>query len=325
MDRWTRGLGVGLVLVLLDALAVAAPSRGDAAPVMSIGVAPFVGQGGELRDALARTLAHRLAASPDIRVLFPGDLKALAVEDPAAREVRRWAERRQVDVIVVGSEKPFGVGGVTLEIEVRSGHSGAAVERYTAAEDDLAQAIPAVREIAAKILRDLGHEPTPDGAAVEPAPGQLEEDAKEAGFAVGGKGQPVAIYSDELEVTQDSGARHIVFTGNVRVKQGSVALAADRLVAYYARGASSPEYLEASGSVRVRDGNKKARCENAVYYNTERRVLCKGRAVLIQGCDRVRGQEIEFDLEEERVRVLGAASVVLQGEEKPANCDGGFR
>ena len=139
MDSWTRGLGVGLVLVLVDALAVAAPSRGNAAPVMSIGVAPFVGPGGEVRDALARTLAHRLAASPDIRVLFPGDLKALAVKDPAAREVRRWAERRQVDVIVVGSQKPFGVGGVTLEIEVRSGHSGAAVERYTATEDDLAQ------------------------------------------------------------------------------------------------------------------------------------------------------------------------------------------
>jgi lipopolysaccharide export system protein LptA len=323
MNDWARALAAGLALLLVDALAVAAPSPGNAAPVMSVGVAPFVGAGGQVRGALAGILAHQLAESPEIRVVFPEDLKSLAVSQPEAREIRRWAESRQVDVIVVGSEKPFGAGGVKLAIELRSGQSGAAVGRYTAAADDLEYASPAMEEVADKILLDLGHEQSQEGAA--PPQGEFAEDPKQVRFAVVEKGQPVAIYSDELEVTQDSGARHIVFSGNVRVKQGTVTLVADRLDAYYARGGSSPEYLEATGSVRVRDGNKKARCDNAVYHNTDRRVQCKGRAVLVQGCDRVRGQEIEFDLEEERVRVLGAASVVLQGEEQDANCAGGLR
>ena len=37
----------------------------------------------------------------------------------------------------------------------------------------------------------------------------------------------------------------------------------------------------------------------------------RGRAEVLQGCDRVRGEEIEFDLERERIRVTGAASVVI--------------
>ena len=52
-------------------------------------------------------------------------------------------------------------------------------------------------------------------------------------------------------------------------------------------------------------------------------VLCRGRAELTQGCETVRGSEIQFDLVEERVRVIGAASVVLQAGGDGADCEGG--
>ena len=44
-------------------------------------------------------------------------------------------------------------------------------------------------------------------------------------------------------------------------------------------------------------------------------VLCEGQAVLIQGCDEVRGEAIRFDVDQEKVRVIGGASVLLQPEE----------
>lgn len=323
MRRRAISLGLGLFLLHVGAAATAAPDPETAGPVMSIGVSAFVNSDGEAREALAQSLARALSDHPGVRVVFPSQFKDLAVDDPEAREVRRWAERRKADVIVVGQQKLRG-NEIKLDIEVRSGHSGAAVERYELAADDPEAAAQSVRKLAPRILRDLGIRPVEEEVA---AGGNEVGDAKEeegTKFDLGGKGKPVAIQSDELEVTQSSGARHIVFTGNVTVKQGTVTLAADRLDAYYAKGSSRPEYLEATGSVRVRDGNKKARCENAVYHNTDRMVLCKGKAELVQGCDRVRGSEIEFDLEAERVRVLGAASVVLQGEQKPKNCDGGF-
>ena len=300
----------------------AAPPPEKPAAVMSIGVSPFLDRQGAVDGAVSLGLAKSLAANQEIRVVFPEELEALAVEDPEAREVRRWAERRDVGVVVVGQMTSRGKGA-KIDVEVRSGHSGATVERYAVMVDDQQSAPEQVAALAPRILRDLGHATvaaTDSAVSPEPSP-----DPAAAMFALGKKGKPVAIESDELEVTQDDGARHIVFTGNVRVKQGTVTLLADRLDAFYEKGSSRPEYLEATGSVRVEDGNKKARCDNAVYHNTERTVLCKGKAELFQGCDRVRGTEIEFDLEEERVRVLGAASVVLQGDKKSSKCKGGFR
>ena len=315
-------LRVALMLAFVCMGVHAAPPPEKPEAVMSIGVSPFVDRQGAVDGAVSLGLAKSLAANRDIRVVFPEELEALAVEDPEAREVRRWAERREVGVVVVGQETARGKGA-KIEVEVRSGHSGATVERYAVMVDDEQSAPGQVAALAPRILRDLGHAPvsgSESAASPEPSP-----DPAAAMFALGKKGKPVAIESDELEVTQDAGARHIVFTGNVRVKQGTVTLMADRLDAFYEKGSSRPEYLEATGSVRVQDGNKKARCDNAVYHNTERTVLCKGKAELLQGCDRVRGAEIEFDLEEERVRVLGAASVVLQGDKKSSKCKGGFR
>ncbi len=313
---------MALLLPFVCIGAHAAPPPEKPAGVMSIGVSPFVDRQGAADDAVSLGLAKRLAANREIRVVFPEELEALAVEDPEAREVRRWAERRDVAVVVVGQETARGESA-KIDVEVRSGHSGATVERYAVVVDGEQTAPEQVAALAPRILRDLGHTPIlKAGSAVSPAP---TPDPAAAMFALGKKGKPVAIESDELEVTQDAGARHIVFTGNVRVKQGTVTLLADRLDAFYEKGSSRPEYLEATGSVRVEDGNKKARCDNAVYHNTQRTVLCKGKAELFQGCDRVRGTEIEFDLEEERVRVLGAASVVLQGDKKDSKCKGGFR
>jgi lipopolysaccharide export system protein LptA len=70
-------------------------------------------------------------------------------------------------------------------------------------------------------------------------------------------------------------------------------------------------------------GERRASCDTAIFYNEQRRVVCSGHAELKQGCDLVRGEEIQFDLREERVRVVGAASVVIQDREGDGKCNGG--
>ena len=104
--------------------------------------------------------------------------------------------------------------------------------------------------------------------------------------------------------------------------QADIVLHTDELTAYYPPGASQPERLVARGKVRVTQADKRARCDRATYERDTQTVICTGHAEIMQGCDRVRGTEIHFDLDRERVRVLGGPSVVIQpeGDEAKGRC-----
>ena len=52
----------------------------------------------------------------------------------------------------------------------------------------------------------------------------------------------------------------------------------------------------------------------------DQKIFCQGKAEVVQGCDRVRGHEIEFDLARDRVRVTGAASVLIRPEDADGKC-----
>ena len=78
------------------------------------------------------------------------------------------------------------------------------------------------------------------------------------------------------------------------------------------RARASPIVSWPPGPSRSSAGDRKAHCDVATFFNAERRVICRGRAALQQGCDLVRGEEIHFDLENERVLVKGGASVVIR-------------
>jgi len=134
--------------------------------------------------------------------------------------------------------------------------------------------------------------------------------------------EPVSIESDEIEIVDRAGLRHLVFRREVKVVQGDVTLLTDHLEAFYPEGASQPDRLEATGNVRVRQGERSARCESATYLRQEQVIVCRGQAEILRKCDRVRGGEIRFDLERDTVRVVGSASVVLQAK---GECSGGVQ
>jgi lipopolysaccharide export system protein LptA len=267
----------------------------------------------DLAASLSRFLTQRLPNG----VVEPAALDVLREPNPEARDVRAWAEQAGFDAVVFGRTST-GEGGTGLAVDVRSGHSGVTSASYEVTLLAGTDPETAVDGLAESILSGLGYTAPGAPAALAAAP----EEPEGSSLTVLRKGEAISIRSDELEVTQDGDERHLVFSHAVRVEQGDVKLETDRLDAYYKAGESQPDRLVARGSVQVVHGERQARCDTATFYNEERRVTCKGHAELQQGCDLVRGEEIQFDLREERVRVVGAASVVIQGGKVSDGCTG---
>ena len=125
---------------------------------------------------------------------------------------------------------------------------------------------------------------------------------------------PIEIKAEEAEIVNREGGRNLVFKRNVSVRQANVTLLSDYLEATYRKGESEPDRLVARGRVFVDQGERRAKCDRAVYVRSAQQLICTGHAELVQGCDIVRGQSIEFFLGEDRARVEGAASIVIRPE-----------
>lgn len=351
--------GAGVAQAVVD---VSGPARG-------IAVAPFVtttsssGEEAAVPD-VASILAGELTARSSARVITPAELRRddRGIDDPQARDVRRWAEWNDVENVVVGRTARAPRGRLDVAVELRSGHSGAARAEYRLTPESDEDLSGAVERLANLILADLGEEaavvndslpsvaaaapggPSPEGA--EPVGSKdgpvgskdgkdASAESKDSGMGLlpgTSRDEPMSINSEELEVLPEDGGRRLVFSRNVEVMQGDIILHADRLEAVYPQGASQPDLLIASGNVRVSQGDRRARCEEATYERTAHTIVCRGQAEVTQGCDQVRGEEIQFDLGGERVRVVGAASVVIRpdddetGECVPAvSAEGGDR
>ena len=77
--------------------------------------------------------------------------------------------------------------------------------------------------------------------------------------------------------------------------------------------------------MRVTQGDRRASCNEAIYERVEELITCRGKAVVFQGCDQVRGREIEFDLAREIVRVVGQAAVLIHPSDEKGECIGEAR
>ena len=119
---------------------------------------------------------------------------------------------------------------------------------------------------------------------------------------------PVDVEADRIEV-QDRADR-AVFTGNVKVRQGGLALDAGRLTVAYANGGSGVDIqrLDASGGVTVRSASEKARGAFAIYDLNRRLITMLGGVSLEQGPNVVRGGRLVIDLQTGRSTIDGGGS-----------------
>jgi lipopolysaccharide transport protein LptA len=127
--------------------------------------------------------------------------------------------------------------------------------------------------------------------------------------------EPIAINADELDARDQDGTRTLAFRHHVEVHQGPLQLSADMLQAVYVAGESQPRELQARGGVQIREGTRRARCDEARYDRVAQEIVCRGKpAELWDADDRLAGGAISFDLARKSVRVIGGTDVQIQRE-----------
>lgn len=124
--------------------------------------------------------------------------------------------------------------------------------------------------------------------------------------------QPADIDADDVEINFKTGAR--IFNGNVRVIQGTLRIKANKVVAQYKDG----ELVNATAygspaKFRQRPDDKPNDVEGegkVIYVNKKDNSLTlKKNALLKQGYDIARGQEIFYNMANDTLKVKGGAGL----------------
>ncbi len=284
--------------------------------MLGIGVAPFelAAPPGELAPDLSGLLAQRLGTLGVDRVVGPEALGAAPLSAPSDDVVMAWARESQVAVVVVG--RTTRVGSVlNVDLWLRSGASGGVADRYATEISNPEGIEPAIDRLAGLVVKGAATLAASTAARTAPS----TKSSSPFDFAGFDRDAPLTIRSEALDAFQHEGRRQLVFTREVKVTQADLILTADRLEALYPEKSSQPDQLIARGRVVMVRGAREARCQEAIYYRIEGRLVCRGEAELREGGDLVRGQVIEFDVETDRVTVSGGASVLLTPQEDTAH------
>ncbi len=118
---------------------------------------------------------------------------------------------------------------------------------------------------------------------------------------------PVEITADALALDQAAGTA--LFTGAVRVGQGALRLAADRLEVVYAEdaggGTGAIDRMRAQGNVTLTNGVESAEAQAASYAVATGIVEMEGDVLLTQGGNALASERLRID--------LNAGTGVLEG------------
>ena len=139
-------------------------------------------------------------------------------------------------------------------------------------------------------------------------PGKKENQKKGAAPGTGEAGwvdqrQPIDITSDQVETyTKEN---RIVFKGSVIARQRDIVIYADSIETIMVNEGKGIERVIASGNVKVQQGPRVAKCQRAVFHNSEQKVLLTGDPKVWEGENMVSGEEIVFDIAQNRVEVKG--------------------
>ena len=253
---------------------------------------------------------------------------------PAANGIaQRLAASRGLSAVVVGRVTRLG-GRLSVDVRLRSGHSGAVLGTYVA-EVALDEALePAMQSLAEQLVLGALSRSEPEappgpsrvatrppseaviGAGANP-PAPAPQAAREPSpapvpFGLAGNSElPVSIRSGELEASEQDGVRILTFGNVVEAVQGELQLDAQELVARYPQGDKQPSKLEARGDVRVRQQGSEAFCAEASYDREREQIDCQGAARIHYAGDEITGEHMTFDLAGQGLVVDGDAAIRL--------------
>ena len=142
--------------------------------------------------------------------------------------------------------------------------------------------------------------PNPSGEKEKPKK-EASPDLGEAKLA--DTSQPIDIASDRVETYSKENL--IIFRGNVIARQKDVVIYADSIEAVTVGDGKGIERVVASGNVKIQQGLRVANCQKAVFYNLERKIFLTGEPKVWEGENIISGDEIVFDIAQNRVEVKG--------------------
>lgn len=137
-------------------------------------------------------------------------------------------------------------------------------------------------------------------------------------FAAVDRDQPLEITSQQLEVFQEQ--QKSVFIGDVVAEQGEMTLYTDLLTVLF-DGRNDVRRIEADGAVRILDSLRTAHADRAVFDREEETLILSGNAEVVQGENRISGDEIILFIGQNRSLIRskesGRVRAVILPETKP--------
>jgi len=130
---------------------------------------------------------------------------------------------------------------------------------------------------------------------------------------------PVEITSDRLELDQAAGTA--VFSGQVKVGQGTLRLAADRVEVFYDAESTEPtgkvQRMVATGNVTLANGAEAAEADHAVYEVAAGTIAMDGNVLLTQGQNALSSQRLDIDLNKGTGRLEGRVQTIFVPGSQP--------
>ncbi len=117
--------------------------------------------------------------------------------------------------------------------------------------------------------------------------------------------QSIDIISDSVESYTKENL--ILFKGNVTARQKDMVIYADSLEAIIVQDGKGIDRVIAGGNVKIQQGLRVANCQKAIFYNLEKKVVLTGDPNVSEGDNIVSGEEIVFDIDQNRIEVKGGS------------------
>ncbi len=130
--------------------------------------------------------------------------------------------------------------------------------------------------------------------------------------------QPVEINADRLDLDQSAGSA--VFTGTVKVGQGELRMAADRVEVFYDEGGAQSgkvRRMVADGNVTLSNGTEAAEAEHAIYEVAAGTIEMDGDVLLTQGQNALSSQKMTIDLNAGTGQLEGRVQTIFVPGQRP--------
>ncbi|MBI5191119.1 MAG: lipopolysaccharide transport periplasmic protein LptA [Nitrospirae bacterium] len=149
-------------------------------------------------------------------------------------------------------------------------------------------------------------------------------------------GEPVVVTARTL--TADNKKRVVIYKDGVVVKRGDITLHADNVTIRLAPaenkagGASDIfnkgggiETIEATGRVRILQGDRTATADKAVFYTAEDRIVMSGSPRVWEGGNVLTGSTVSYDLKEDTFTVEDAKTMLYPEQPERNAAEGKLR